>query len=271
MKSYNTMKLTTAAIILAFSGAAIAATEVMEPRAPANNDWQSSMAQEFSSLDASGNGLLLPHEASKGKAFNKKSFAAADADKDGTIDQNEYIQHKTNMGATNQPSSSQPSASQPSALESSGSMSLAPAESVDSAAENMSNKNIASDQPEPLTQTAEASQDSAANLQKGPNEMRADEMAAANKDADMVVADNTEPQKSTVGAVVDDSVITTKAKAAIFNTPDLKTLQISVETRQGEVVLSGMADTDAAKMKAGEVVKNVAGVTSVTNNLVVKR
>ena len=67
-----------------------------------------------------------------------------------------------------------------------------------------------------------------------------------------------------------DSVITTKAKAAIFNTLDLKTLQISVKTRQGEVTLTGAVKSDAAKMKAEEVVKNVNGVTAVTNNLQVK-
>ena len=82
--------------------------------------------------------------------------------------------------------------------------------------------------------------------------------------------DNAEPKKSTVGEVIDDSVITTKAKAAIFSTPDLKTLQISVETRKGEVLLSGFVDSETAKMQAEEVVKKVGGVKSVKNNLEVK-
>ena len=101
MKPLHAIQLSTLSIALAFSSAAVAATDANNFT---DNNWQSSLAQEFSGLDTSGNGLLLPHEASKGKAFNKKSFAAADADKDGSIDQTEYIQHKTNMGQTNQPS-----------------------------------------------------------------------------------------------------------------------------------------------------------------------
>jgi hypothetical protein len=66
-----------------------------EPETYNNETWQTPLAIEFSKLDTTGNGLLLPNEASKGKAFNKKSFAEADTDHDGTIDQNEYVQYKT--------------------------------------------------------------------------------------------------------------------------------------------------------------------------------
>ncbi len=229
MKPLHAIQLSTLSIALAFSSAAVAATDANNFT---DNNWQSSLAQEFSGLDTSGNGLLLPHEASKGKAFNKKSFAAADADKDGSIDQTEYIQHKTNMGQTNQPTA-QPT----------NGISMTPASPSDTAAEAMSSAAV--EQPEPIIQTADAAGNTA-------------------------VADNAEPKKRTVGVVVDDSVITTKAKAAIFNTPDLKTLDISVQTRQGEVVLTGTVANEAAKMKAEEVVKNIGGVTSVTNNLEVK-
>ena len=67
------------------------------------NGWQSSLAAEFAKLDTSGNGLLMPLEASKGKAFTKKTFAAADVDGDGTIDQNEYINYRVSMGAKDIP------------------------------------------------------------------------------------------------------------------------------------------------------------------------
>lgn len=60
-----------------------------------NSSWQSPLAAEFSALDTTGNGLLLPYEASKGKAFTKKTFSRADTDRDGYIDQNEYIIFKT--------------------------------------------------------------------------------------------------------------------------------------------------------------------------------
>ena len=65
------------------------------PEIYSNENWQTPVVIEFTKLDTSGNGLLLPKEASKGKAFNKKTFAQADADHDGTIDQNEYVFFKT--------------------------------------------------------------------------------------------------------------------------------------------------------------------------------
>lgn len=77
-------------------------------------------------------------------------------------------------------------------------------------------------------------------------------------------------QQKVVGAVVEDSVITTKAKAELLATKDLKSLQISVETRKGEVILSGFVDSEAAKMKAEAVVAKIEGVKSVKNSLVVK-
>jgi len=72
------------------------------------------------------------------------------------------------------------------------------------------------------------------------------------------------------GEYVDDSVITTKVKAEIFNEPSLKVFQINVETFKGEVQLSGFVDSAQMVKKAGEVARSVKGVTSVKNNLIVK-
>lgn len=72
------------------------------------------------------------------------------------------------------------------------------------------------------------------------------------------------------GQQVDDSVITTKVKAAIFDEPTLKTLQISVETFKGEVQLSGFVNSTASVQKAGEVARGIDGVVSVKNDLIVK-
>lgn len=222
--TFKPVQLTALAISLAFGTAALCATA-------ADNDtmigWQSSLATEFVKLDSSGNGLVMPLEASKGKAFSKKTFAKADADNDGTIDQNEYINYKTSLGEKNIPADT---------MAASGSNTSGMSTEMQTTAA----ASATSDQPEPKMDTAEMSQDS------------------------------TDAKKRSVGVVIDDSVITTKAKAAIFNTPDLKTLDISVQTRQGEVVLTGSVANEAAKMKAEEVVKSVGGVTSVTNNLEVK-
>jgi osmotically-inducible protein OsmY len=79
----------------------------------------------------------------------------------------------------------------------------------------------------------------------------------------------TQKHEST-GEYIDDSVITSKVKAAIFDDPALKTFQISVETFKGEVQLSGFVDSEQIVRKAGEVAGKVAGVRSVRNNLAVK-
>lgn len=78
------------------------------------------------------------------------------------------------------------------------------------------------------------------------------------------------PQSASTGQFVDDSVITTKVKAAILEEPSLKFLQISVETFKGVVQLSGFVDSAQSVKKAGEVAGRVAGVVSVKNDLTVK-
>lgn len=77
-------------------------------------------------------------------------------------------------------------------------------------------------------------------------------------------------QKKAVKLTIADSTITTKAKAKILGTKGLKSMQISVETHEGEVILSGFVDSEDAKTKAGEVVASVKGVKSVKNSLEVK-
>ena len=72
------------------------------------------------------------------------------------------------------------------------------------------------------------------------------------------------------GQYVDDSVITTKVKAALFNEETLKSLQINVKTLRAVVLLSGFVDSAQNVTKAGEIAKNIEGVESVKNSLVVK-
>jgi len=78
------------------------------------------------------------------------------------------------------------------------------------------------------------------------------------------------PTKESTGEYVDDSTITSKVKAAIFDDPALKVFQINVETFKGEVQLSGFVDSAQAVKRAGEVARSVGGVKSVKNNLNVK-
>lgn len=77
-------------------------------------------------------------------------------------------------------------------------------------------------------------------------------------------------KQSSAGEYVDDTVITTKVKAAIFDEPTLKTLQINVETFKGEVQLSGFVDSANSVSKAGAVAGKVKGVTRVKNDLIIR-
>jgi osmotically-inducible protein OsmY len=77
-------------------------------------------------------------------------------------------------------------------------------------------------------------------------------------------------KKQSTGQYVDDSVITTKVKAAIFEEPGLKTLQIEVKTFKGVVQLSGFVDSPQSVTRAGQVAAGVEGVKSVENDLIVK-
>jgi hyperosmotically inducible protein len=80
---------------------------------------------------------------------------------------------------------------------------------------------------------------------------------------------STRTQEGT-GEYVDDTVITTKVKAAILGEPTLKSAEINVETFKGVVQLSGFVSSQAAESKAVEVARNVGGVRSVTNSMRLK-
>lgn len=135
---------------------------------------QTPLASEFVSLDVSANGELTAKEASVDTLFTHNNFVKADVDKNGTLNQNEYVTYKS------------------------------------------------------------------------------------------------EQQQKTVERVIDDSVITAKAKAELLAEKELKSVQISVETHKGNVILSGFVDNVATKKKAEQIVAKIEGVKSVKNGLVVK-
>ncbi len=76
-------------------------------------------------------------------------------------------------------------------------------------------------------------------------------------------------QEST-GEYVDDSVITTKVKAAILNEPGLSVMEINVQTYKGVVQLSGFVTDPANIKKATDVARSVNGVRDVKNDIRVK-
>ncbi len=72
------------------------------------------------------------------------------------------------------------------------------------------------------------------------------------------------------GEYVDDAVITTKVKAAIFEDKTVKSTEVNVETFKGVVQLSGFVSSQAAMNQAVEVARKVNGVKSVKNDMRLK-
>jgi osmotically-inducible protein OsmY len=85
----------------------------------------------------------------------------------------------------------------------------------------------------------------------------------------MVGCASTATQEST-GQYVDDTAITAKVKAAIFNEPTLKSAEINVETFKGRVQLSGFVNSQGDINKTVAVTQAVTGVTSVKNDMRLK-
>jgi len=82
--------------------------------------------------------------------------------------------------------------------------------------------------------------------------------------------DTSPPKHESTGEYLDDTVITTKVKAAILNESTLKSAEINVETYKGVVQLSGFVNSAEDIDKAIEVARGVKGVASVKNDMRLK-
>lgn len=75
---------------------------------------------------------------------------------------------------------------------------------------------------------------------------------------------------SKAGATIDDSVITTKVKTALLADPEVKSTDISVETRNGEVMLSGYVRDQKQIDRALQIARSVEGAKGVQNKMAIK-
>ncbi|MDP1525036.1 MAG: BON domain-containing protein [Rhodocyclaceae bacterium] len=123
--------------------------------------------------------------------------------------------------------------------------------------------------------TAAAIGITACEKQPGPAESAGKSMGQAADDVGRKISAATdkvvtqvENQGSQAGVAMDDTEITTRVKAAIFAEPGLKTLQISVDTVQGVVTLSGSTDSPANSDRAASLARAVTDVKQVDNRLV---
>jgi osmotically-inducible protein OsmY len=78
------------------------------------------------------------------------------------------------------------------------------------------------------------------------------------------------PTRASLGETVDDSLITSKVKAAFVEDKAVSALDIKVETFKGTVQLSGFANSATEMMRAAEIASNVKGVKAVKNDIRLK-
>lgn len=75
---------------------------------------------------------------------------------------------------------------------------------------------------------------------------------------------------TTVGTEIDDSLLTSHVKAALLDTTDIKSFDLKVETRKGEVMLSGFVDNQTQIDHAVAVARSVHGVLAIDNKVSLK-
>lgn len=104
-------------------------------------------------------------------------------------------------------------------------------------------------------------------------EDRAEDRAEAAEDraeaAGPSLGERTEGAASQAGQAIDDAKITTVVKGKYLADDTLKGLDISVDTEQGVVTLTGKVQNDSAKELATSIASGVEGVVSVNNQLTV--
>lgn len=76
---------------------------------------------------------------------------------------------------------------------------------------------------------------------------------------------------ATVGTVIDDSVVTTKVKAALLSDVAVNGLDVNVSTNKGAVQLSGFVDNNAQITRATEITRSIEGVKDVINMMTLKK
>jgi hypothetical protein len=74
-----------------------------------------------------------------------------------------------------------------------------------------------------------------------------------------------------VAGMLDDASITASVSASLAKDPELSAIRIDVDTKNGNVTLKGPAPTASARDRASDIARNIKGVNSVNNELVVKQ
>lgn len=99
---------------------------------------------------------------------------------------------------------------------------------------------------------------------------KVDNAVANTKQETRDLGNTMERKADQAGQAIDDAAITTSLKGKYLADDTLKGLDISVETQQGVVTLTGSVQSDSAKELATTIAQGVDGVKSVNNQLTVK-
>ena len=87
---------------------------------------------------------------------------------------------------------------------------------------------------------------------------------------EMTIAAQPEPTERTAQEKIDDASITGQVKTALSNHRSTSSIKTKVETREGVVVLTGIAKNAAEKSLVSKLVADIQGVTSVKNEMTVE-
>ncbi len=86
--------------------------------------------------------------------------------------------------------------------------------------------------------------------------------------AGVFACDSPQGKKNT-GEVIDDAVITSTIKTKLLADSDVSGLDIDVDTNKGVVELHGAVSSETESRKAEDIARQVDGVVSVENDLVI--
>ncbi|HET7837993.1 MAG TPA: BON domain-containing protein [Variovorax sp.] len=99
---------------------------------------------------------------------------------------------------------------------------------------------------------------------------KVDSSVAKTEQAGTTAKAKTESAAASVAGTMDDASITAAVSTGLAKDPDLSAIKIDVDTKGGQVTLTGPAPNVAAKARAEEIAKSVKGVSAVDNKLEVK-
>lgn len=124
----------------------------------------------------------------------------------------------------------------------------------------------------PAEQAAEERAEDRAQAAEDRTEAAEDRAEAAEDRAEATepgIGERTEAAAASAGQAIDDAKITTTVKGKYIGDDTLEGGDISVDTKQGVVTLTGTVKTEAAKQRANDIAAGVEGVSSVNNQLTV--